>query len=179
MDRRTDLKSLYILRENIRSLLAARKEEQKALAEWCGHDKSWMNKFLNEGRGIRVGDFDRIASFFGIETYQLFQPGISRLTERRSGADRRTQKERRIGHTGRLLSVLQAAQNKLPHLAAYGAAHDASAVSSAAARTILERALRDIDALSGAREQAPSPRRSVTGRSPGRGTPGRSDSGAA
>lgn len=113
MERRSDLKSLYILRENIRKLLLVRREEQKALAEWCGHDKSWMNKFLNEGRGIRVGDFDKIASFFGVEPYQLFQPGISAITERRTSTDRRTGQERRVGHAGRQFAMLASEHSKL------------------------------------------------------------------
>ena len=41
---------------------------------------------------------DRIADFFGIATYQLLQPGISPLTERRSGLDRRLGRDRRISH---------------------------------------------------------------------------------
>lgn len=111
-------KTLYILRENIRSLLIARKEDQVALARWCGHDKSWLNKFLNEGRGIRLADLDRIGAFFGVEAYQLLQPGISRLTERRSGEERRTNTDRRIGHTGRLVRALQSELNRVPRLAA-------------------------------------------------------------
>lgn len=114
-DRRLDLKALYLLRTNIRSLLNARKEDQKTLAEWCGHDKSWINKFLNEGRGMQMQDLDRIATFFGLEAYQLFQPGISILTERRHSADRRGGRERRIGHAGRNLASLRTELDKLPH----------------------------------------------------------------
>ena len=73
-------KALYVIRENIRSLLVARKEDQAALAQHCGHDRSWLNKFLNSGRGIQLKDLDLIAGFFGIEPYQLFQPGISSLS---------------------------------------------------------------------------------------------------
>src|SRR5678816_4275505 len=89
-DPQVQLKAIYVLRENIRKLLDARKEDQQTLARWCGHDKSWINKFLNEGRGVTLKDFDRIATFFGLETYQLFQPGISMLTERRTAIERRS-----------------------------------------------------------------------------------------
>jgi hypothetical protein len=42
---------------------------------------------------------DAFADYFGIETYQLFQPGISQLTERRSGGDRRATADRRVNAT--------------------------------------------------------------------------------
>ncbi len=110
-------KAAHVLAENVRTLLDARKEDQQTLARWCGHDKSWINKFLNGGRGVTLKDFDKIATFFGLETYQLFQPGIARLTERRSGIDRRTAQERRVGHTLRLLSSLRTELNKVPKFA--------------------------------------------------------------
>lgn len=144
-------KSLYILRENVRTLLHARKEEQKTLAEWCGHDKSWMNKFLNEGRGIRIDDFDRIAAFFGIETYQLFQPGISRLTERRMLSDRRQNTERRIGHQGRQFAALRVEHAKLPQVS-YAASALSQPVPDAVKR-IIARYDREIEAYL-ARQQA-------------------------
>lgn len=53
-DRQFQRKAIYVLRENIRVLLDARKEDQQTLARYCGHDKSWINKFLNEGRGRLV-----------------------------------------------------------------------------------------------------------------------------
>lgn len=40
--------------------------------------------------------WDRIADFFGVETYQLLQPGVASLTERRK-AERRNGRERRVG----------------------------------------------------------------------------------
>lgn len=143
-------KSLYILRENIRSLLDARGQDQKSLAEWCHHDKSWMNKFLNEGRGIRVGDFDRIADFFGLATYQLFQPGISRVTERRKG-ERRIGRERRISHTGRLASHLQSEVNKFPRFARR-ADYDLGALP-ASLRALVEKVDREIAAWEAAQSR--------------------------
>lgn len=177
-ERRPDLKALYLLRENIRSLLTARNEEQKTLAEWCGHDKSWMNKFLNEGRGIRVGDFDRIASFFGVEAYQLFQPGISLLTERRlSGADRRSGRERRIGHQGRQLAHLRTEVNKLPHVGGGDLGGSTASRLSAADRErqrLIEQFERDLHALD-ARQQAATPGVGLPKRAAGRRGAGGSD----
>ena len=51
-------------------------------------------------RGVPLKHLDRIADFFGIATYQLLQPGISPLTERRSGRERRTGHDRRVSMAG-------------------------------------------------------------------------------
>lgn len=101
--------ALYLLRRNITALLLARKESQQSLAFSLGHHKTWLNKFLNGDREIQFKDLDKIADFFGISAYQLFQPGIADLTERRSGKDRRSGRERRIGHTGRAFLRVDAA----------------------------------------------------------------------
>jgi hypothetical protein len=93
--------ALYLLRRNITDLLLTRKESQHSLAFSIGHHKTWLNKFLNGDREIQFKDLDGIANFFGLQAYQLFQPGISQLTERRKGKDRRTGRDRRIGHAGR------------------------------------------------------------------------------
>lgn len=106
------LKATVIMRENVRSLLSARKESQADLAKWLRHDRSWINKFLNGERQMQMKDLDRVADFFGIATYQLFQPGISALTERRK-RDRRVGRERRIGHTMRELELLRTAADPL------------------------------------------------------------------
>lgn len=102
------LKATVIMRENVKSLLLARKESQSDLAKWLRHTRSWINKFLNGERQMQMKDLDRVADFFGIATYQLFQPGISALTERRK-RDRRSNRERRIGHTMRELEILRTA----------------------------------------------------------------------
>lgn len=167
------VKAIFLIRQNVAALLAARHETQTALAQWVGHKKSWINKFLNEGREVQLKDLDRIAAFFGIETYQLFQPGISRLTERRSQIDRRVTRERRIGHTGRLLSTLQQELNKVPHLASSGVPHGTGATVSvpAAVKAIIAHAEQQIAAFyaeAQLREQTPTPRRKVTPTSQGR-----------
>ena len=89
-------KALPLVRDNIRALLAAQKEDQKSLAQYVGKSKSWINKVLNDGRGLQLADMDKIAAFFHVETYQLLQPGIAARSERRSG-ERRLQTERRVG----------------------------------------------------------------------------------
>jgi hypothetical protein len=159
-DRQFNLKAVYVLRENIRKLLEARHEDQQTLARWCRHDKSWINKFLNEGRGVTLKDFDKIASFFGVETYQLFQPGISTLTERRSGLDRRSAYERRVGHAGRQLAELRTEVNKHPAVASSMHGTPTTPRPSASApevRRILERAAAELFAVQSG-QQTPTPR---------------------
>ena len=93
--------ALYLLRRNIAELLRTRKESQHSLAFSLGHDKSWLNKFLNGEREIQLRDLDKVADFFGLSPYQLFQPGITAFTERRLGTERRTGRDRRVGHAAR------------------------------------------------------------------------------
>lgn len=96
-----------LLANNIAALLAGRHHTQKELAVWCRHSEVWISKILRGERQLGVKDLDRIADFFGIATYQLFQPGISPLTERRSGKDRRKNHERRVGHAHRTMLAVQ------------------------------------------------------------------------
>jgi transcriptional regulator with XRE-family HTH domain len=102
------LTAINLLRRNISDLLLRRKESQTSLAFALGRGKSWINKFLNGQREIQLKDLDRIADFFGIATYQLFQPGISHLTERRSGIERRSNRDRRISNATKLARELDA-----------------------------------------------------------------------
>lgn len=87
---RTDL----LLVANIRSLLHARGQDQRALASWVGHHETWLSKVMREDRGVRLKDLDRIADFFGISVHQLLAPGVSTVSERRRGP-RRSGRERR------------------------------------------------------------------------------------
>lgn len=84
-----------VLIENVRILMEKRNISQKALAAYCKHDTSWANKWLNGTREIQFADLDRIAELFGILPHQLFTPGISPLTERRVGVERRKLIDRR------------------------------------------------------------------------------------
>lgn len=86
----------YLLVENIRTLLNRRGIEAQALAMWCGHKPAWISKVLKQERGVQVKDLGKIADFFGLTVAQLFQPGISPLTERRK-AERRCGQDRRCG----------------------------------------------------------------------------------
>lgn len=145
------IRALVVLKRNLHSLLSARKESQTALARHVRHSKAWINKFLNDQTDtveIQIKDVDRIASFFGIEPYQLFQPGISALTERRLSIDRRSGRERRVGHQGRELAMLRTELDKHPALATHGAsaAHSAAQQDPAIQRAI-ERFVRDIRAV--------------------------------
>lgn len=94
------MRSDLLLLHNIRELLIVRRRDQRELAKWVGHHETWLSKILQQSRGIRLQDVDKIADFFGLTTYQLFQPGISALTERRRG-DRRAGRERRNGQDRR------------------------------------------------------------------------------
>lgn len=93
------------MKQNVASLLRARGFTAKALALWCGRKESWISKILTEpSRDFPLKYWDRMANFLGVSAYQLLQPGLSSLTERRSGTDRRTIKERRVsaGHRAML-----------------------------------------------------------------------------
>lgn len=96
-----------ILSENIQHLLRARGQSQKDLATWCQHTETWLSSILRGERHFRVIDYDRIADFFGIAVYQLFQPGISPLTERRKGRDRRNGHDRRVSHARREMLTMR------------------------------------------------------------------------
>lgn len=93
-----------LLKRNIDDLLKLRGYTHKDLAQWCHRTEGWISKiYRNQNREIPLKYLDRIADFFGLATYQLFQPGISPLTERRSGRDRRTGDDRRISHAQRVM----------------------------------------------------------------------------
>lgn len=91
------MKAHHLLKQNIDTLLRARGQKRKELAVWCRRSESWLSQiFTDDERNLPLKYLDRIADFFGLSTYQLFQPGISPLTERRSGMDRRSGRDRRI-----------------------------------------------------------------------------------
>lgn len=94
-------KATYLLVQNIQSLLAGRGESAKSLAQWAHHRPAWLSKILAGERGIKLSDLDKIADFFGLTVAQLFQHGISPLTERRK-SERRKTVDRRSGHDRRV-----------------------------------------------------------------------------
>jgi hypothetical protein len=91
-----------LMKHNIRTLLKGRRLLQRDLAQYCRRSDAWIGKILKEERReFPLKYWDRIADFFGISVYQLIQPGISALTERRrterrSGQDRRLQNVARV-----------------------------------------------------------------------------------
>lgn len=111
------MKAQRLLAENIAALLRERGQKQKDLAAWCRHSEVWISAILSGKRSAHLKDLDRIADFFGIATYQLFQPGISRFTERRKGVERRTGHDRRVGHAFRIMgdvaSDIESARKRL------------------------------------------------------------------
>lgn len=83
------MKAHYLLKHNIDALLTARGQKRKELASWCRRSESWLSQiFTSEERNMPLKYLDRIASFFGIATYQLFQPGITPLSAGESPAGR-------------------------------------------------------------------------------------------
>lgn len=91
------LKADALLKHNIDALLRARKQGRVDLSRWCRRSRSWLDKIYSEHRReIPLKYLDRISDFFGIEPYQLFQPGITPLLERRALNDRRSGADRRL-----------------------------------------------------------------------------------
>lgn len=172
----------YLLRQNILALLHARKEDASALASWLSHDKSWINKILNGHREMQIEDFDRVADFFGIATYQLFQPGISSLTERRIGGERRSGKERRIGQTQRVM-LTTAGEIERARPGRKGRSSHVAVVASSPLAEALDRAAADhakrIDAIisrfTDARDETPTTRRKIAAARARRRIPSGSD----
>lgn len=94
---RVGLKAHFLLKKNIDTLLHKRGHSRRELAAYCRRSESWLSQiFTNEDRNVPLKYLDRIADFFGLATFQLFQPGISPLTERRTGQERRSGQDRRI-----------------------------------------------------------------------------------
>ena len=96
------MKALPLLKHNIDTLLKARKQTRRDLAQWVRQSMDnkkidpWISHiFTKPEADVPMKYLDRIADFFGLPVYQMFQPGISHLTERRR-AERRTMKDRRL-----------------------------------------------------------------------------------
>lgn len=154
------MKARLLLARNIHAVLVARGENQTALAAWCRKKPSWINKILAGKRPLHIDDFDRVADFLGLSVYQLFQPGISALTERRKSAERRAGSDRRIGHAERTIQLRDAPQGgrheKAPSEAAKAAISDE-------VRDRLTEAWRSIDSLL---QEAQPGRQAPTGSAP-------------
>jgi transcriptional regulator with XRE-family HTH domain len=98
------MKAELLLKQNVKTLLKARRLSQHDLAMWCHRSDAWLSKILGdeetstaaEDRGLPLKYLDRIADFFGVAAYQLFQPGITPLSERRKAGERRKFRDRRV-----------------------------------------------------------------------------------
>lgn len=173
------LKARLLLARNIDAILQARGETQTALAFWCRRKSSWINKILAGKRPMHIDDFDRVADFLGISVYQLFQPGISALTERRRPGDRRAARDRRIGHRDRIDTI----RDSLPTRTQRDQQDEATLVTSAAdVQAEIEALVADFSArasslLAGThpRRQAPRTRKTVAQPRQPRKPAGRSD----
>lgn len=106
--KRADLKATYLFIGNVKELIEKRHHTQKELADWCRHSEVWISKILKGEREAQMKDLDRIADFFGLATYQLFQPGVTAVTERRRGPDRRSGKDRRVSNAVRVMREVEA-----------------------------------------------------------------------
>lgn len=156
------LRAVNVLRENVRALMAQRQLNQKAVAFALSRHPTWINKFLLGHRMISVTDLDKLADLLGVATYQLFQPGVSKMTERRRG-DRRLGPERRVSHETRLARDLEERMRPLPK--------ESPHVTAAALRRVLDEFDRGVRALfseTDPRGQTPAPRRDQSGRRPRR-----------
>lgn len=122
------MKATLLLKQNIDHLLKRRGQTRREMAMWtlqtveATRADSWASHLFGKAgyhtKHIPSEYLGRIASFFGLQVYQLFQPGISPLTERRSGADRRTTGDRRLsararGVTTPRLSVSVSAEDEV------------------------------------------------------------------
>lgn len=86
-----------LLKENVKALLRIREKEPEDLAKFFRKTVSWIDKiFRYEHRTFPIRHYDTLAKFFGVEVYQLLQPGIAERSERRSGTDRRKIPDRRV-----------------------------------------------------------------------------------
>lgn len=90
------LKLKYILIENIRALLVARRIDQGDMAFAVGHSNAWISKILSGDRNMSIEDIDKVAGYFGLTGSQLVCHGISSVTERRK-RERRSGEDRRKG----------------------------------------------------------------------------------
>lgn len=90
------MKASALLKSNVDALLRARHQTNHDLAQWCRRSDAWLSKILGkDNRNVPLEYLDRIADFFGLATYQLFQPGLTGLLERRK-SERRSGKDRRV-----------------------------------------------------------------------------------
>lgn len=99
------LKINVLMKQNVKALMAKQGKKPGELARYIFrvNDKkvdSWISHILDENssREFPLKYWERIAEFLIVSPYQLLIPGIAgSVSERRSGSDRRSWKERREG----------------------------------------------------------------------------------
>lgn len=95
------MKTARLLAENVSALLVKHGYKQTDLAQHCRRSDPWVSQFLRGERSWQLDDLDKVADFFGLNTFELFRPGIAQRTDRRIG-QRRANSDRRIGHDVRM-----------------------------------------------------------------------------
>lgn len=143
------MKAEQLVKTNVAALLKIHHKHQKDLAQWCHRGESWISKIFKEQRREFPNKYlDRIADFFGLATYQLFQPGISRESERRR-TNRRIGKERRISAELRLMQETAAEVDRVrPVTGTSRHADEARAIATnAKIHRVLDEFLRQLDPL--------------------------------
>ena len=68
---------------------------QAEFAEKVGQTQPWVSKRLNDLQPFRVEELDAIANAFMVPVSALLEPGGLAEYERRTGHDRRSQRDRR------------------------------------------------------------------------------------
>lgn len=105
------LRANLLLKQNIDGLLRDRGYTRKDLAQWCHRTEGWISKiFRRPEREFPLKYLDRMADFFGLQPWQLFQPGITRASERRKRIDRRQRAERRVANRLEMLNLQEKRQ---------------------------------------------------------------------
>lgn len=149
------MKAERLINENIGALLRGKGTDQKTLAQWCRKTEVWLSFKLAGKRAWKVDELDRVADFFGIATYQLLQPGIAVTSERRTGYDRRSVKERRMSHAARVM--LDAGREVEAHR------HGAKGSATPAVRDTIKRLAADFEGRVSALLSEAESRRSAAG----------------
>jgi hypothetical protein len=155
------MRANQLLKNNVIALLKARGNTRKDLAQWCYRGESWISKILKEPRREFPNKYlDRIADFFGLATYQLFQPGLTHDTERRR-SERRVGKDRRMSHAQRTMVTTAAEINKA-RVVGKGRDVEEAPRQNDPVHRLVERFVRELDPLlsqASAGRQAPVARR--------------------
>lgn len=174
------IKAARLLAENVSALLARDRLDQHDLAVWCRHSDPWVSDFLRGKRNWTLADLDRVADFFHLVPYQLFQPGVSNRTERRAGVDRRSAKERRIGRAQQFMMETakeidgKHPRRRSPDVVASSPLHEALARIAEDTTKRIAAAIRQFEI---AGERAAKPRKALPDALPGGGTDRPADAG--